>query len=339
MVEENKDSHLVRYCAGFFGLGLIALLLWRIGLDEVAKHIVRIGWLAPLVLFPQALVALFDAKGWDYTFSLSGSRRPFSLLRLSLIRLAGEAVNNLTPTANVGGEAIKVYLLRKYGVPSEVGTASVVAAKTALTISQVAFIVLGLPFFLFRFEIGYHAWWILGVVLTVAYSFIRLIIRWQKRGLGENTVDWLQRRFPKWRRLDVWRLRAKSVDAHLLTLYEREAGDFTTACMLHFLGWLAGAVEVYVFMVLIGAEASWTNALIIETMIQPVTAAALIIPGALGVREAAGVFLCRLLGIGDGVGLTLMVLKRAREAVYNLIGLLVLTRAGYRPDRPEEPGL
>ena len=74
-------------------------------------------------------------------------------------------------------------------------------------------------------------------------------------------------------------------------------------------------------------------------MIQPVTAAALIIPGALGVREAAGVFLCRLLGIGDGVGLTLMVLKRAREAVYNLIGLLVLTRAGYRPDRPEAPRL
>ena len=90
--------------AGFFGLGLIALLLWRIGLDEVTKHIVRIGWLAPLVLFPQALVALFDAKGWDYTFSLSGSQRSFSLLRLSLIRLAGEAVNNLTPTANVGGE-------------------------------------------------------------------------------------------------------------------------------------------------------------------------------------------------------------------------------------------
>ena len=339
MVEENKDNHLVRYFAGFFGLGLIVLLLWRIGLDEVAQHIVRIGWLAPLVLVPQALVALFDAKGWDYTFSLSSSQRSFSLLRLSLIRLAGEAVNNLTPTANVGGEAIKVYLLRKYGVPSEVGTASVVAAKTALTISQVAFIVLGLPFFLFRFEIGYHTWWILGAVLTVAYSFIRLIIRWQKRGLGENTVGWLQRRFPRWRRLDGWKLRAKSVDAHLLTLYDREAGDFTAACVLHFLGWLAGAVEVYVFMVLIGAEASWTNALIIETMIQPVTAAALIIPGALGVREAAGVFLCRLLGIGDGVGLTLMVLKRAREAVYNLIGLLVLTRAGYRPDRPEEPGL
>ena len=78
-----------------------------------------------------------------------------------------------------------------------------------------------------------------------------------------------------------------------------------------------------------GIDADWIDALIIETMIQPVTAAALVIPGALGVREAGGVYLCRLLGIEDSAGLTLMVLKRAREAVYNAIGLLVLARAGY----------
>jgi len=60
-----------------------------------------------------------------------------------------------------------------------------------------------------------------------------------------------------------------------------------------------------------------------------VTAAALLIPGALGVREAGGVFLSRMLGIDVGAGLALMVLKRAREAVYNGIGLIILTRAGY----------
>ena len=73
------------------------------------------------------------------------------------MRLAGEAVNNLTPTANMGGEAVKVYLLRQRGVPGDAGTASVVAAKTALTVSQVAFILVGLPFFLYRLDIGFLA--------------------------------------------------------------------------------------------------------------------------------------------------------------------------------------
>ena len=61
-------------------------------------------------------------------------------------------------------------------------------------------------------------------------------------------------------------------------------------------------------------------------MVQPLTVAALIIPGALGVQEAGGVFLCRLLGLEESAGLTLMALKRAREAVYNVIGLTVLMR-------------
>ena len=44
-----------------------------------------------------------------------------SLLRTSLVQLAGEAVNNLTPTANMGGEAVKVYLLRQHGVAERGG--------------------------------------------------------------------------------------------------------------------------------------------------------------------------------------------------------------------------
>jgi hypothetical protein len=69
-----------------------------------------------------------------------------------------------------------------------------------------------------------------------------------------------------------------------------------------------------------------TDALIIESMVQPMTAAGLFIPGALGVQEAGGVFLCRLLGIDEGAGFAMMALKRAREAVYNVIGLAVLIR-------------
>jgi hypothetical protein len=61
-------------------------------------------------------------------------------------------------------------------------------------------------------------------------------------------------------------------------------------------------------------------------MVQPMTAAGLVIPGALGVQEAGGVFLCRLLGLDEGAGLTLMALKRIREAGYNLVGLSVILR-------------
>lgn len=323
-------KRLLQGGAAIFGLGLLGFLFWQIGLPGVARHLYGIGWLAPLVLLPQAGVALCDAQGWRRT--LPGPARHVSLIRTSLVRLAGEAVNNLTPTANMGGEAVKVYLLRQRGIAGDVGTASVVAAKTALTISQVAFILVGLPFFLYRLDIGFLAWGIFGGTALLAYGFVIVLVRWQRAGVAERGVAWLWRRFPRLLRRDSaprWQDRARRIDAHLSRLYGRDAGDFTAASLYHFAGWALGAVEVYVLFALMGTDASWIDALIIETMIQPVTAAALVIPGALGVREAGGVYVCRLLGIEDSAGLTLMVLKRAREAVYNAIGLMVLARAGY----------
>ena len=58
-------------------------------------------------------------------------------------RLAGEAVNATTPTASVGGEPVKVYLLRCWVSPVE-GLASVIVDKTTLVVGQGLFLIFGL---------------------------------------------------------------------------------------------------------------------------------------------------------------------------------------------------
>jgi uncharacterized protein (TIRG00374 family) len=243
-----------------------------------------------------------------------------------LARLAGEAINNLTPTANVGGEPVKVYLLRAHGLSTDAGLASIVAAKTALTISQIAFILLGLPFFLRHLGWVHGRWWVLIPLVILAYGFGVLLIRWQRRGLIAMIVRGLQRLFPRWRKVTHWEEPARRIDAHLLSFYDGNARGFLASIVFHFLGWLLGAVEVLLFFHLMGVAASPIDCLIVETMLQPITVAGLIIPGALGVQEAGSEFLCRLLGLADGAGLTLMALRRVREAVYNVVGLVVIAR-------------
>ncbi|MBI3304233.1 MAG: flippase-like domain-containing protein [Deltaproteobacteria bacterium] len=310
------------------GLGLLGFLVWNVGVSEVAGHLRQIGWLAPLVLLPYIAVALCDAKGWACAIPFTAQAGEVPLWRLALARMAGEAVNNLTPTATIGGEPVKVYLLRAHGLTTDAGLASVVVAKTALTVSQIVFILLGLPFFLYRLGWVRQGWWMLGPLLVLAYGFVMLLIRWQRRGLMSMAARALRRLLPPWHRLEHWEERARRIDAHLLGFYDGNAREFIASTIYHFLGWMLGAVEVLFFFHLIGVSVASVDALIIETMLQPLTAAALIIPGSLGVQEAGGVFLCRLLGLDDGAGLTLMALKRAREAVYNLIGLAVLARVG-----------
>jgi len=153
-----------------------------------------------------------------------------------------------------------------------------------------------------------------------------LLIRWQRRGSIGMAVGALRGLLPRWQRLAWWEAGAQRIDAHLLDFYDGNTRGFIASTVYHFIGWLLGAVEVLFFLHLMGVPVAPVDALIIETMVQPLTVAALVIPAALGVQEAGGVFLCRLLGLDDGAGLTLMALKRAREAVYNLIGLTVLAR-------------
>jgi glycosyltransferase 2 family protein len=306
------------------GFALLGWVVWQVGITDVLHYLHQIGWWAPLLIVPSLAIALCDAKGWACALPGTIHLPHIPLWRWSLARLAGEAINNLTPTANLGGEPVKVYMLRAHGLTTDAGLASVVVAKTALTVSQVVFVLLGVPFFLYRLGWIEQSWWVFGPLLALAYGFVMLLIRWQRRGLMGMAVRSLRRLFPGWPRLLRWEEHAQQIDAHLLSVYDGDSRRFLVSTAYHFGGWLLNAVELALFLYFMGVDAPILDALIIETMIQPVSAAGLIIPGAVGVQEAGGVYLCRLLGLDDGAGLTLMALRRGREMLFNLVGLTAL---------------
>src|SRR5262245_5810011 len=246
-MSQSRNRFGIQLAAALGGLSLLAFLVWNIGLGEVLEHLHQIGWQAPLLLFPYMAVALSDAKGWGCAIPHLSQARKVPLWRLSLARLAGEAINNLTPTANIGGEPVKVYVLRTHGLTTDAGLASVVVAKTALTISQILFILLGLPFFLYRLGWVQQGGWILGPLLGLAYGFVVLLIRWQRRGLMGMAVRGLQRLLPRWHTLAQWEERARQIDAHLLTFYNGNVRGLVVSTCYHFLGWMLGAAEVLFF--------------------------------------------------------------------------------------------
>ena len=133
-------------------LGLASILfIWmlhQVGWPTIWQHLLEVGWWWPLVLLPYGLVNLIEAVSWELL--LLSPQRP-SLARLFWLRLAGEALNTLTPTAGLGGEPFKAARLAGSGVPWPEATASVVIHKGVTVISLAIYIFLGLalaPFFL-----------------------------------------------------------------------------------------------------------------------------------------------------------------------------------------------
>src|SRR5262245_36868239 len=162
------------------GVALLVVLLVHTGFDVLHDQFDKLRWTAPLVLLPYAAIAIVDAFAWRFTLPASVQPQvPFHVLVFA--RLAGEAVNSVTPTATLGGEPVKAHLLRAYGVSTSDGLASIVLAKTALTIAQslfTAFGIFGLFLFLGRRELA-GLW--LAILLVVLAGFTYLLVRVQQR--------------------------------------------------------------------------------------------------------------------------------------------------------------
>src|SRR5262245_64340137 len=115
---------------------IVAWLVWEIGPATLVAELRKLSWRLPLILLPQIVTNLFKTEGWRLAFPRHRPR--FRLL--FPVRLAGEAVNETTPTGTMGGDALKAFLLVRAGagVSFGEGLVSVVVAKGALGASSAA---------------------------------------------------------------------------------------------------------------------------------------------------------------------------------------------------------
>lgn len=131
---------LVRLGLLALGATLFVWLIATIGPAVVIQAFTDLSWrLLVLLAFPFGLTTLLDTLGWRYAFRRD--RVPFRTLLAA--RLAGEAFNLTTPTASMGGEPVKAWLVRPWAPLAE-SLPSVIVAKTTIVIGQAFFVVTGL---------------------------------------------------------------------------------------------------------------------------------------------------------------------------------------------------
>lgn len=312
----------LQWLLAVFGLALLAALVYQAGPRQLLAHVRALGVWAPIILVPYAVAAAFDAAGWRVTFV--PARPSFRLLYV--VRVVGEALNSVTPTAYLGGEPVKAYVLNRFGVPLTEAASSVILAKTTLTIAQIAFVILGLGMFFASRGAGPQDLLLFVGTIAAGALVTALLVWWQHRGLVGSLVRVARRLLPRAHVLQRLEARAPEIDRRLTEFYRDRWRDAVASVFLHFVGWIVGAAEVYAIMSLIGSPVSWHQAVVIEALAQPARLVGVVIPATLGVQEAGGMIIFSLLGLAPELGLTLMLLKRVREIAYSLFGLALLPR-------------
>jgi uncharacterized protein (TIRG00374 family) len=309
----------------------VAYLVWDVGPQQVWEVVRTLSWRLALVLaIPYGLTTTLDTLAWRLAFP--GRRPPFAAAWGA--RIAGEAVNLLTPTASVGGEPVKAYLLRRW-VPLRDGLSAVVVDKTMIVTGQGGFLILGLVVALSVTPVPGPLLTAMSVLLALEALAVAGFVLVQVRGVAGGAGRLLARLGLSPGRAGQAAL--DGLDRRLAGLYARRRRRLAAAAVVHLLAWTLGSLEVYLVLRFAGVAISPLTAVLLESFGTAVKFATFMIPGSLGALEGGNVAIFAGLGLGGAAGLSYTLIRRLREALWAGLGMLAMTVLS-RPRRRGGPG-
>ena len=314
--------------AALFVLGALtlSLLVWHIGITRIYEAVTQLGPSAmAAILLPSLLMYVLEAYGWQVTLGPRAKDVPF--WRVLAIRTAGEVVNMTTPTAYVGGEPLKAYLLARQGVPLIEGLASVVTAKTTMTIAQILFILagIGLGFWLLGSD-GSAGQTVTAALVSVGLLLfgVGAFVLIQRQGMFTWMLKILRRLGLRLEYLESREQQLMELDRTIADFYGRRQAAFLLSTVVFIIGWLAEALEVFVMVLCLGEPITVVSAVAIGALSVFIKGGTFFIPGSLGAQDAGNLLLLTAFGYGEVTGITFALLRRFREFVWIAIGLLCL---------------
>jgi len=309
-------------------LGLAFLFfLWmlhQVGWPTIWQHLLSVGWWWPLVLLPYGLVNGIEAVSWNLLL-LSPEPRP-SLARLFRLRLAGEALNTLTPTAGLGGEPFKAARLASLGVSWQEATASVIIHKGVAILSLVLYIFLGLALVPFLLTLSTSLIWllVLGAILLALGALVFIVL--QGRDPCIQGIRLLERLGVCPRALKDKEAALETLDAQMASFYREHPGRGFLSLAFFFLSWLTHAIEVYLIFRLLGHPISWGLAVCLDALAMLFTALGFFIPVSLGIQDGGNILLALGFNLGATLGAAFSLIRRLREAFWLGLGLIFAAR-------------
>ena len=296
------------------GCVVLGLILWA-GAGPVLGAVAAAGWGVLAVVVLRGVAVSGAGVGWFFLFP--SDLRP-SLWTCVRIRFLREGANSLLPITQIGGEVIGARALTLGGAPASLSAASVIVDVLVQAVTQFLFAILGLAILAsMHGDDGIER--TVAIVIVVAipalggFYFVqtpagrRFVTAALKRVAGER--EWLS-----FGAIDA-------LYARLAAIYANRRG-LALAVVVHASVWLFGALEVWATLAFMGFPASYSEALVVESLMQAIRGAAFAIPGALGAQEGGLIALCAIFGVPADAAIALSLIKRVPDLVFGVPSLI-----------------
>lgn len=313
------------------GIIFLAVLLARVGVRELWHELTLLGWgLVPFIL-GEGLGEMIHTLGWRHC--LSGPLRSISWWALFRIRMAGYAINFLTPTAALGGEVTKGTLLASHHRGPEAAS-GVLIGKLCFALAHLIFVALGALLILWRVQVSRPLWMAMlvsGLVMAAGMIAFLLI---QKYGRLGGIVRWLAARKFAGKTLHKVADELTAVDQTMKRFYEERPWGVSLAIAWHLVGYSVGIAQTWLFFHLLHQNATWTVAASTWFLGMWFDLLTFAVPQNLGGLEGTRIFIFQAFGYTAPMGMAYGFALRLAMVFWSCFGLGIY---GLLVSAPEVP--
>lgn len=308
------------------GIALFAWLVWRVGPAEIWTGVRQVGWGLVVIVVLGGL--RFAARAGAWALSIEPPHRlPFSDAFSAVV--CGDALGNVTPLGPIVGEPAKIAYVRGR-VPLGTALTALAIENVLYTLSIGAMIAAGTIAMLFSFDVPrrlreFSEAAVAGIFVLFA---VAAWVAWRRPALlSGRLASWLRpgATSPSRPRLD----RIRAIEQEVYTFATRRRGVVVPIVCLELAFHALGVLEAHITLSLIREQPPpLLTSFILETVNRLVTVGFKFVPFQVGIGEATTAAFTQLLGLGSAPGLTLSIVRKARMAVWALVGTVLLVRHG-----------
>jgi len=303
------------------GLTLIFIIAYYIGFEAI-KSVFTFFSFKYLVLFliVSFLILFLRTLKWYFIAESHGIRIPF--YKLFIYRVADFSISFLTPSANVGGEPIRAYLLSQHNIKFKKAFSSVIVDKSIELTLNGLFTCIFLILILINFKLP-ESMKVFSIFSSLLIIFL-ISLFYYKTLSREGFFSFFYRLF----KLDRLKLSAKytayvkSLDNEVAKLFYKSRYYFWVAFLLQMSAWILSVFEHQIILKMLGLNVNMLSAFAAYAA----TGVSYIIPipAALGILEFSQSIMSSILGFGSQVGFVLSFIIRGRDGIITIFGVIYL---------------
>lgn len=319
------DFDLMRRIETFIILIALGFYVWflrHFGLSDVLNYLRLAGWGLVFTITLESVARVANTLGWRVT--IENYPRTLRFGELFVARIAGEAVDYVTPSGQLGGQFVMALMVRRK-LAIAAGLATVIVATLAEALGQIGFITAALMAVIpLEVRLSHFFWPVTGgmavaVGLAAGFFFVQ-----RKQPFSHLWKIAARFDLPQASNPEVVAA-AIETDALLIDFYQRHRLRFLASCVCYLVAWSMGPIEIFIYLSLLHQRPSWMVAVLVEALGLLIERATFLIPGKLVSQEGGKALILSFLGYPADVGFAIGFLRRLKEMTWVLFGLTGLT--------------